>query len=301
MKQTIIVLIIPSSILFSTTVDNLTIQETNNIGNSSTITKAIVKQATIDIDKNNNTNSDIDDITSTQNNIITSSSINDASVEQGTIDINSSKVDVVELDSLNTIRDSRIESSSIFQGYLAIDDSNISDSDTNDIDIKSTNTISSTKIDSYSSIAQSYTELVSSDVSKLDLEQTNRVEDSLASTSFIFQSKLYVEDSGLTNFNSIQKNTIESTDGTGDNNISSLSTIQQGSILIESSQDVINLTQNVSNEIKDVKILNFTKLSQASIDIKNSNVNTLTTKQKNYIDETNTNEASITQGDININ
>ena len=175
MKKVVIVSIITSSVLFSTSVDNMVASSTNT-NDGTTIEE----------------NSD---------------------VQQGTIDIQNSTVKNLNINSLNILRDVEVYGAEVEQATLKIEDSNASDSDANNVDIDTKNTISGGLIDVDSGAYQSTTEIVaSSTVDGLNLKQKDKVDETTVEESELSQSWTMVKDSKLLNMTQNVKNSVLDTE-----------------------------------------------------------------------------------------
>ena len=175
MKKVVIVSIITSSVLFSTSVDNMVASSTNT-NDGTTIEE----------------NSD---------------------VQQGTIDIQNSTVKNLNINSLNILRDVEVYGAEVEQATLKIEDSNASDSDANNVDIDTKNTISGGLIDVDSGAYQSTTEIVaSSTVDGLNLKQKDKVDETTVEESELSQSWTMVKDSKLSNMTQSVKNSVLDTE-----------------------------------------------------------------------------------------
>ena len=175
MKKVVIVSIITSSVLFSTSVDNMVASSTNT-NDGTTIEE----------------NSD---------------------VQQGTVDIQNSTVKNLNINSLNILKDVEVYGAEVEQATLKIDDSNASDSDANNVDIDTKNTISSGLIDVDSGVYQSTTEIVaSSTVDGLNLKQKDKVDETTVEESELSQSWTMVKDSKLSNMTQSVKNSVLDTE-----------------------------------------------------------------------------------------
>ena len=175
MKKVVIVSIITSSVLFSTSVDNMVASSTNT--NDGTTIKE------------------------------------HSDVQQGTVDIQNSTVKNLNINSLNILRDVEIYGAEVEQATLKIDDSNASDSDANNVDIDTKNTISGGLIDVDSGVYQSTTEIVaSSTVDGLNLKQKDKVDETTVEESELSQSWTMVKDSKLSNMTQNVKNSVLDTE-----------------------------------------------------------------------------------------
>ena len=175
MKKVVIVSIITSSVLFSTSVDNMVASSTNT-NDGTTIEEH-------------------------------------SDVQQGTVDIQNSTVKNLNINSLNILRDVEVYGAEVEQATLKIDDSNASDSDANNVDIDTKNTISGGLIDVDSGVYQSTTEIVaSSTVDGLNLKQKDKVDETTVEESELSQSWTMVKDSKLSNMTQSVKNSVLDTE-----------------------------------------------------------------------------------------
>jgi len=174
-KKVVIVSIITSSVLFSTSVDNMVASSTNT-NDGTTIEEH-------------------------------------SDVQQGTVDIQNSTVKNLNINSLNILKDVEIYGAEVEQATLKIDDSNASDSDANNVDIDTKNTISGGLIDVDSGVYQSTTEIVaSSTVDGLNLKQKDKVDETTVEESELSQSWTMVKDSKLSNMTQSVKNSVLDTE-----------------------------------------------------------------------------------------
>ena len=223
-----------------------------------------------------NTDAIVKDISNGSSNLIKDSILEDTEVTQNGIGITSSNVDTIKQYRRNKIQN--------------VDASNESRILQNTISIE--NAASVKNITSYT--------LTTNDMNNIEV-----------SGSTLSQNEMNIVDATVDGIHAIQTNLINNAIGSGttDNNISS-SSIIQGITMIEDST-VTNLVQGannaggvgnngVVNEVKDVD-LDYAEITQASTEIEDSTVTNLSLDQRNGVDATNMDNATLNQGMTTIN
>jgi len=309
-RKIILISVVASSMLFATTVDNLTTDQTSNIDGSSITSGAQVNQAQTNIDVLYGTTSDVDDVTITQTsvgNLISDSTINGggsevtAIVEQGVVYIENSKVSDVGLDSDNRIQGTTITGISyVGQSLLTISDSNSTDSTANDVDILADNAINGSTTITDSLVLQSSTRLTDgSTVSGLDLIQDNTITDESSITaSSATQASTTVNNSTLENLSSVWgygNDTNMISNATATNN----TTLTQNSVEVKNGSTVKDVKNGATNWIQSITVDN-SNLSQNVIGVDNSAVTDLKQYRLNDMTDITATNSSLTQNVTSI-
>lgn len=223
-----------------------------------------------------------------------------ATVQQNAIDISNSTVTNFGVGFNNTIQNVDMVGSnnSVVQGKLVVGDSNLTGAVAVLSEIHSTNRLTDADLDNTSIIQSSTSILNSSDVSNLRMRQTNTIEaifgvDSNLTSATITQAETLIDNSIVNRLDQVTDNLIGQV--TVDN-----STVQQAKIEVLANSNVANLTINTGNTIINSEFKNNANLSQNGLKIDNSTVSDLSISQDNLFEDATLDNATLTQGLINI-